>query len=187
VAVRAQDRQRLEQLCRYAARPPLAVDRLSRLPDGRLTYRLKTPWQDGTTHVVMEASELLERLAALVPAPRVHIIHYFGILAPAAKWRPLVVPAPVEDAPSQTELVPCPHAEEAESARQRRPNLTWAQLMQRVFAIDVLQCPRCLGPMRVLAAIHAPEATRKILECLGLPCRAPPVAPARRNSILLED
>jgi hypothetical protein len=59
--------------------------------------------------------------------------------------------------------------------------------MQRVFAIDVLQCPRCLGPMRMLAAIHAPEAARKILECLGLPGRAPPVAPARRNSILSSD
>jgi hypothetical protein len=31
--------------------------------------------------------------------------------------------------------------------------------------------------MRILAAIHPPEATRAILECLGLPARPPPVAP----------
>jgi hypothetical protein len=51
--------------------------------------------------------------------------------------------------------------------------------MRRVFAIDVLECPRCGAPMRILAAIHSPKATRAILECLKLPSRAPPVAPAR--------
>jgi len=48
--------------------------------------------------------------------------------------------------------------------------------MRRVFAVDVLQCPDCHGPMRILCAIHPPEATRAILEHLGLPSRAPPVA-----------
>jgi hypothetical protein len=66
--------------------------RLARLSDGRLTYRLKTPWPDGTTHAVMERVDLLERLAALVPAPRVHGIHFYDVLVPAAKWRPHVVP-----------------------------------------------------------------------------------------------
>jgi len=51
--------------------------------------------------------------------------------------------------------------------------------MQRVFAIDVLRCPRCGGRMRVLAAIHDPSAIRAILECLGLPSRPPPNLPAR--------
>ncbi len=50
--------------------------------------------------------------------------------------------------------------------------------MRRVFELDVLQCPRCTGPMRILAAIHSTEAVRAILECLGLPTRAPPIAPA---------
>jgi hypothetical protein len=50
--------------------------------------------------------------------------------------------------------------------------------MRRVFAIDVLECPRCGARMRILAAIHSPKATRAILECLELPSRAPPVAPA---------
>jgi hypothetical protein len=54
VAVPAHDRRRLERLCRYVARPPLALDRLEATSDGRLSYRLKTPWRDGTTHVVME-------------------------------------------------------------------------------------------------------------------------------------
>jgi len=50
--------------------------------------------------------------------------------------------------------------------------------MKRVWELDVLECPRCHGPMRLLAAIHTPDATRRILECLGLPSRAPPIARA---------
>jgi len=63
VAVPGRDRKRLERLARYVVRLPLALDRLEALPDGRLAYRFKTPWRDGTTHVLMERQELLERLA----------------------------------------------------------------------------------------------------------------------------
>ncbi len=70
VGVPARDRARLERLCRYVARPPVATERLSRLADGRLLYRLKHRWRDGTTHVLFEPLELVEKLAALVPPPR---------------------------------------------------------------------------------------------------------------------
>ena len=49
--------------------------------------------------------------------------------------------------------------------------------MRRVFALDVLECAHCRGRLRILAAIHPPQTTRVILEHLGLPARAPPVAP----------
>jgi hypothetical protein len=64
-------------------------------------------------------------------------------------------------------------------ARTRR--LAWADLMRRVFALDVLECPDCGGRMRILAAIHPPETAQAILSCLGLPERAPPIAPARNE------
>jgi len=88
VAVHADDRPRLERLARYCARAPIAMDRLERLVDGRLLYRFKRPWRDRTTHIVMEPMELLEKLSALVPAPRAHLARYSGVLAPASKWRP---------------------------------------------------------------------------------------------------
>jgi hypothetical protein len=50
--------------------------------------------------------------------------------------------------------------------------------MRRVFLIDILECPRCKGRMKILCGIHPPEAIRKILDCLGLPSRPPPLAPA---------
>jgi hypothetical protein len=64
VAVPARDRGRLERLCRYAARPPVATDRLTRLEDGRLLYELRHRWRDGTTHVAFEPLELIEKLAS---------------------------------------------------------------------------------------------------------------------------
>ena len=53
--------------------------------------------------------------------------------------------------------------------------------MKRVWELDVLECPRCQGRMRILAAIHSPDAACRILDCLGLPSRAPPVASAVRE------
>ena len=142
----------------------------------------------------MDPLELLEKLSALEPAPRVHLVRYSGVLAPAAKWRPLIVPAcpAKESAPAisfacATETSGCATesftaASVAVSPGPQFPatrhgrNYTWAELMKRVFEIDVLECPRCLGRMRIVAAIHPPDATRKILDCLGLPSRAPPIA-----------
>jgi hypothetical protein len=88
VDVPAHDRRRLERLCRYVARPPLAIDRLESMADGRLAYRLKTRWRDGTTHVVMERHELLERLAPYSEAAASSFLHRARIRsAITACWR----------------------------------------------------------------------------------------------------
>ena len=52
--------------------------------------------------------------------------------------------------------------------------LDWATLLGRTFAIDVLECPRCGGPMRLIAVIEDPQIARKILEHVGLAARPPP-------------
>ena len=56
--------------------------------------------------------------------------------------------------------------------------MRWARLLQRVFDIDGLRCPHCGSTLRLIAAIEDPAVARKILECLGLPARAPPLEPA---------
>jgi hypothetical protein len=48
----------------------LANDRLEKRADGRYVLRLKTRWRDGTTHLLFEPIELMERLAAQIPKPR---------------------------------------------------------------------------------------------------------------------
>ena len=213
VAVPARDRKRLERLCRYVARPPVATERLSRLAEGRLLYRLKRRWRDGTTHRVFESQELLEKLVSLVPPPRAHQVRYHGVLAPCASRRASVIPgsprlpgdalsdslqpagqraAPATPAslPEFESMAAGQPADPVEAPQEppRPPRhgppgtprrLSWAELMRRVFAVDVLKCPDCGGRMRILAALHDPDAVRAILESLGLPSRAPPNLPAQ--------
>ena len=68
VVIGARNRQGLEQLCRYIARPPLAKERVEALPDGRVRIALKRAWSDGTTALELSRLELVERLVSLVPA-----------------------------------------------------------------------------------------------------------------------
>ena len=82
VACRAQERQKLQRLWRYVARPPLALERLSRDGDGLVVHELKRPFRDATTECLFEPLDLLARLAALVPRPRSHLIRYHAVLAP---------------------------------------------------------------------------------------------------------
>ena len=56
--------------------------------------------------------------------------------------------------------------------------LRWAALLQRVFEIDALRCPRCGSTLRLIAAIEDPAIAWRILECIGLPARAPPTSSA---------
>ena len=86
VYVPADDRDRLERIARYALRPPVAQERLQWTDEGQVRLELRHPWSDGTTHLLFDPVELLERLAVLTPRPRVHLMLYHGVLAPRAAW-----------------------------------------------------------------------------------------------------
>ena len=122
----AEDRQALEQLCCYITRPALANERVQCNAAGQVVLKLKTPWRDGTTHLVMSRLEFMQRLAALVPRPRLHLIRFHGVLAPNVKLRALVVPDPVEPAACEPN---CTHG--------RPVRLSWARLLKRVFDLDL--------------------------------------------------
>ncbi len=171
-------RQALERLCRDITRPALGHKRLRRTPAGEVVLQLKTPYRDGTTHFVMSPLEFLQRLAALVPRPRLHLIRFHGVLAPHAALRPQIVPGESDQA-----MVPSNETGESPSA-STRARLSWAQLLKRVFAIDLTTCPQCGGPLTLLAAIDDPAVIIKILSHLGVPTRAPPRAPARLDEFL---
>ena len=178
VRARANDHERLEHLVKYLARPPIANDRLTELPDGRLVLRFKQAWRDGTTHVVFTPHELIEKLIPLIPRPRSHLVRYQGILGPAAKDRDKVVArsGPVDFGG------PTPVAEARDIDPSRIPRLNrlpWAVLLKRVFLVDVLECPKCAGRMKILAVVTAPASVRRILKHLGLPPEAPQLHAAR--------
>jgi len=144
---RADQRAELEQLCRYITRPAIANERLKRNCAGQVVVQLKSPYKDGTTHIVMEPLEFMERLTALVPRPRLHLIRFHGVLAPNAKLRSKIVPAAAERA---TET-----SSEDAHAQSVPARMSWARLLKRVFDIDVEHCPNCAGALKIIAAPSA--------------------------------
>ena len=103
------------------------------LTDPTRQYELKTPYSDGTTHIIFEPLDFIAHLAALVPKPRVHLTRYHGVFAPHSKYRAQVTPAkrgqgrkikPLDETQDQTPA-------------ERRASMTWAPRLKRVFNIDI--------------------------------------------------
>lgn len=263
VALAARDDLGREMLCRYGARPPLALGRLRALPGGHIAYRIKKLQGGRAKHRVMTPLELLARLAALVPPPRYPLVRYHGVLAPRAPWRREIVPraravpacGALKDTPREArggngvprpspssrqaglrstkgrgtgarlETEPStPRAAHEDSQRamaapdsrgaapvatsgtpllpnvlsvrhwdrllQGRllavsPRVEWATLLRRCFAVDVLECAKCHGRLRVLGEITAPALVSLVLESLSMPTEAPRAARARDPTELL--
>jgi hypothetical protein len=166
------EKDRLEKLCRYVARPPIAEMRLSEARDGGIVYRFKKSWSDGTQAVYFSPLEFIEKLVALIPPPRIHLTRFHGVLAPNHRIRGLIVPAP--PAPSRAT------AEEKKGSHLRDPRrLSWSELLKRVFQIDITSCPDCGGTLKFIAAIIERSVVEKILTHLGLPAVAPVFCPPR--------
>jgi hypothetical protein len=174
VVIADHDRDALERLCRYGARPAFAQERLSWTSDGRIAYRLKRPWPDGRTELVMPPVAFLRRLCGIIPPPRRHLVTYSGVFGPAAKDRGklrALVPA-CDDA------VAPPCSPKAAAPHLRTGRLPWADLLRRVFADDVLQCA-CGGRRSIIAVVTDPTLTRTLLVALDLPHEPSAFAPAR--------
>lgn len=132
---------------------------------------------NGRTTLEMTGVELIRKLAILVPPPRVHQTRFHGCFAPNAMLRPEVIRKKPAAAPT-----PEPTPQEDSRVPHR---IDWVSLLKRVFGVDVLQCGRCAGRMRVLALIEDPPVIEQILRHLGLPpvplSTAPPRGQRRFN------
>jgi hypothetical protein len=178
LVVEAGRRDRLEQVCRYVLRPPIGGERLEMLASGDVRLQLRRPWRDGTTALMFTPSELLERLAVLVPRPRVNLLLYYGVLGARSGWRSQLRRAAGGACGS---VVGAPLTEESSAPGGRR--VAWAALMQRTFGVDVLVCPRCGGRLRLVALVEQPAVVARILGHLGLPTAIPsPRPPPPRSS-----
>ena len=110
---------------------------------GQVRYTLKTPYRDGTTHVVFEPLDFMALLAALVPRPRAHLTRYHGVFAPHSRWRAEVAPQGRKK----------PDATDLRTPAERHRAMTWAQRLKRVFGIEIETCEQCGGKVKVIASI----------------------------------
>jgi hypothetical protein len=208
VHIESWDRNALERLTRYCARPPFSSGRLGQFDDHTVAYNLPRPTPDGRTCLLMDPMELLRRLAALIPPPRTHLVRYFGVLAPNAALREQVIqsagPSPalldrlknaaacmgIRDQTEETDIpdrntdteAPNPPDEPESSQpkdKPRRASYMWAMLIARIYEVLPLLCPRCGSPMKIIAFITEPASLSRILSHLGVPTKPPPLQPAR--------
>ena len=170
----ANQRDKLEKLCRYITRPAIANERLSTNERGQIVYKFKQPFRDGTTHVVLDPLDFIARLATLVPRPRLNLTRFHGVFAPNSKQREHIVPR---------------HEPKAQAPDKPLAPMTWMQRLKRVFAIDIETCPKCGGKLRVIACIEDPDVSATILEHIrardeAQPSqpRAPPLRTEHHNS-----
>jgi hypothetical protein len=175
-------RDKLEKLCRYVARPAVAEERLTELPNGNIMYEMKKAYSDGTTHLLFSPIEFMEKLAALVPPPRIHLTRFHGVLAPHCKIRSQIVPKPeVKESPNESDKTENQgqSPESPEPTPDKKKRMKWAELLARVFLIDTKTCHECGGEMKIVAAILETEAIESILTHMKQPARPPPIESAK--------
>lgn len=192
VSLRARDRKGLLRLIRYGARPCFSQDRLSELPDGRIRYRLSRPWAKQRA-IALQPTSLLHRLAALIRAPYVDLTRDHGCCAPNASRRHEVINlafrnqararrrpsgdrAAVERDDGLLHPLPAPPPVER--------SIPWADLLQRTFEVDVLECPTCQGRLSIIAFITDVIVVGKLLAHLRLAIASEPPRPSRREEQL---
>ncbi len=141
-----------------------------------MRYQLKTPYNNGTTHVVFEPLDFLARLAALVPRPRVNLTRYHGVFAPNSAHRALVSRAGRGKSREGVARA------DVRTPIERCAAMRWAQRLKRVFGIDIETCAGCGGTMRIIACIEDPLVIKAILAHLAgkaRPVHAPRRPPGR--------
>lgn len=164
--------------------------------------RRQRAFSDGTTAIDLDPLSLLCRLAASVPPPRAHRVHYAGVLAAAHRWRARVVPPlpPAvdgnctqadghahagahdgeHDKAAADKAAADKAATDARPATHRSRYRPWRELLKRTFKVDIEKCAKCGAPLLLRALVTAAETVTRFLRRLGEDPEPPPIAPARR-------
>jgi hypothetical protein len=166
-AIAGDDRESLTRVARYGARAPIAEDRL-RYHVERAEVELISDAASGPYVGVhrLGALEFLARWVHHVPDPYETRVRYYGAYATRRRlwWqRKGVVPEGTRGAaaPGPAPSPAAPPAADWPALRARRRR--WAELLRRVFEIEVSVCPTCAGSMRIVAFVTAQAPVRRIL------------------------
>jgi len=194
VRIEAHDRSGLERLIRYCARPPFALGRLHLVggQSDQLLYVLPSPDPSGRTGLRLSALEFLDRLATLLPPPRIHRHRYHGVFAPNAPLRPLVTARVKEENAAAQNLVgnqaiqpqpgspaqPDPPGTGSSAPAASHPS-RWAALLARIYEVFPLTCPSCGTALTFIAFLTDPQPIAQILAHIGEATSPPLIHHAR--------
>ena len=175
VRVEPEDQKAMERMARYMLRPPLSLERM-RYADGAdevMNARKPSNGQPGPAER-FDALDLLARVIALTPEPKLHSTHYLGHYSNASRGR-----RKKGKEESLSPGHPRDHESDGLTDPQRRARRrAWGHLLRRVYEIDPLICTSCGGEMRIVSVILDHKVITKILSHLARngikPGRAPP-------------
>ncbi|MEW6667000.1 MAG: transposase [Thermodesulfobacteriota bacterium] len=152
--IRPGEEKAMENIARYIIRASFSQERMTYLPDeSQVLYRSK----DGKDSKIFDALEWLAAMCSHVPNKGEQMVRYYGYYSNVSRGR--------REKSGQDGLIPC-IMESEESSKGYRKN--WARLIQKIYEVDPLTCPKCQGLMRVISFIEDPQVIRKILKHLGL-------------------
>lgn len=168
VRVRAGDAAGRRRLAQYMLRAPFSLEKMSYEPvSGTVIYRSRMHKTLKRNFQIMSGADWLAQLCAHIPDRFEHLVRYAGWYSNRSRGkRRRACAEPAEAATREVDV--------REAARMRS---TWARLIHKVCEVDPLECPKCKGPMRVIALIDDKAVIRKILTHLGV--WVPRIAAAR--------
>jgi hypothetical protein len=148
------DGQAMENLARYIIRACFSQARMTYIPkESKIVYQSK----DGKQQKVFAALEWLAAMCSHVPDKGEQVVRYYGYYSNVSRGKRIKR--------EQDNLIPYILEPEASLKEYGRK---WARLIQKIYEVNPLSCPKCEGRMRILSFIEAPEVIEKILRHLGL-------------------
>ena len=141
-------------MARYAVRPPVAEDRIHQTDDGRILLDIPPDPKTGDSVLLLDPPQWLRRVTNQIPAPRSHLVRYYGAYSNRLRKRYRaedgeVTMRPVED-----------------DGRRPKGRASWARLLKLIFEVDPLTCARCGAQMQVISVITAPALIDRLLHHL---------------------
>ena len=154
VKILKNQRSSLEKLCRYISRGAVAKERISLGIDGNIILKLKTSYNDGTTHLEFTPEQFINRLITLIPPPRQNFIRYYGVFGARHKNR--------------SEITKKPKNNKNKSNKKKTYRTPWAELLKRVFKYEVMYCDHCGTKLYLASTITSYSVCKKILNYLKI-------------------
>ena len=148
------DKNGLERLIRYCARPPFASENL-RWSGKLLIYRFPKISHTGKTYIQLDPIDFIDRISKFISYPRRHRHHFHGVFAPSSPLRAQVT------ANAQKRLENAPQAMQETVQKIKKASQTWAQLISKIYEVDLLTCSSCGAKIKITTFVTHPEHIRR--------------------------
>jgi hypothetical protein len=148
------DEEAMENLSRYIIRASFSQERMTYLRDeSKVLYQSKDAKQTKT----FDALEWLAAMCSHVPNRGEQMVRYYGYYSNVSRGK--------RKKEEQDIIIPCIIEEDGISPEKRK---AWARLIQKIYEVDPLTCPKCQSSMKIIAFIEQEEVVKKILKHVGL-------------------